>query len=479
MTVVAAVGVLPARMAGWAARRSLAPNALTGIGLACSLCAAAWFTSGTRLAAVDGGLALCAGYLARRIRAQLVAARDGGGFAQGDAAAAVAAPPMPAGPALAGPTLAGPVLAGPVLANPVLASWEGWLGGTGAAVGELAVYAGLAVGARASQRHGIWLLATDAAITLSICQLVRLGRLARIRAARIRPAQIPAAQIPAAQIPAAQIPPSGIPPTRGQHARAAELQARSLLSLLAGRLIALSTGERIVVIAVTAPLWGARITFLALIVWGAAAAAWELAQGVWAPGRPAGGGVAACRDDGPAARLVGRLVRGQLMPLPPALAGLSAIVLLAALGLGNLTGVLLLAPVAAMLLAAPGAGHPHDGRFDWLVPLMLLVGQYILLVALGLSGGVPGPVMFGMISLVALRQLDVARRASQQAGWPAQPSGLGWDGRIVLVGLAAVLGFVTFAYLALTAYLGLLLCRVSVSGWLAVREPPISEGERR
>ena len=458
MTVVAAVGVLPRRMAGWAARRSLAPNALTGIGLACSLCAAAWFTSGTRLAAVTGGLALCAGYLARRIRAQLVAARNTGGVAQGDAAATVAAPPM-----LAGPVLASPVLASPVPASPVLASWEGWLGGIGAAVGELAVYAALAVGARASQRHGIWLLATDAAITLSICQLARLGRPARTRPARTRPAQIP---------------PSHIPPARGQHARAAELQARSSLSLLAGRLIALSTGERTVVIAVTAPLWGARITFLALIVWGAAAAAWALAQGVWAPGRSAGG-IAACRDDGPAARLVGRLIRGQLMPLPPALAGLSAIVLLAALGLGNLTGVLLLAPVAAMLLAAPGAGHPHDGRLDWLVPLMLLVGQYIFLVALGLSGGVPGPVMFGMISVVALRQLDVARRASQQGGWPAQPSGLGWDGRIVLVGLAAVLGFVTFAYLALTAYLGLLLCRVSVSGWLAVREPPISEGERR
>jgi hypothetical protein len=503
MTVVAAVGVLPRRMAGWAARRSLAPNALTGIGLACSLCAAAWFTSGTRLAAVTGGLALCAGYLARRIRAQLVAARDGGGFAQGDAAAAVAAPPVLAGPVLAGPVLAGPVLAGPVLAgpvlanpvqanpvqanpvlanpvqanplqaNPLLASWEGWLGGIGAAVGELAVYAGLAVGARASQRHGIWLLATDAAITLSICQLARLGRLTRIRPARIQSAEIQSAEIQSARIPAAEI-----QSARGQHARAAELQARSPLSLLAGRLIALSTGERTVVIAVTAPLWGARITFLALIVWGAAAAAWELAQRLWAPGRPAGG-IAACRDDGPAARLVGRLVRGQLMPLPPALAGLSAIVLLAALGLGNLTGVLLLAPVAAMLLAAPGAGHPHDGRLDWLVPLMLLVGQYIFLVALGLSGGVPGPVMFGMISVVALRQLDVTRRASQQAGWPAQPSGLGWDGRLVLVGLAAVLGFVTFAYLALTAYLGLLLCRVSVSGWLAVREPPISEGERR
>src|ERR1022692_1146681 len=393
MTVVAAVGVLPRRMAGWAARRSLAPNALTGIGLACSLCAAAWFTSGTRLAAVTGGLALCAGYLARRIRAQLVAARNTGGVAQGDAAAAVAAPQMLAGPVLAGavvagPVLASPVLASPVLASPVLASWEGWLGGIGAALGELAVYAGLAVGTRASQRHGIWLLATDAAITLSI------GRLARLcRPVRIRPAQNPPAQNQAAQNQAARI-----SSARGQHARVAELPARSWLSLLAGRLIALSTGERTVVIAVTAPLWGARITFLALIVWGAVAAAWELAQGIWALGRSASG-IAACRDDGPAARLVGRLVHGQLMPLPPALAGLSAIVLLAALGMGNLTGVLLLAPVAAMLLAAPGAGHPHDGRLDWLVPLMLLVGQYIFLVALGLSGGGPGPGVFGVISV--------------------------------------------------------------------------------
>src|ERR1019366_685812 len=98
------------------------------------------------------------------------------------------------------------LLASPVPASPVLASWEGWLGGTGAAVGELAVYAGLAVGAPASQRHGIWLLATDAAITLSICQLARLGRRARIQPAQIQPAQIP---------------PSRIPPARGQHARVA------------------------------------------------------------------------------------------------------------------------------------------------------------------------------------------------------------------------------------------------------------------
>jgi hypothetical protein len=43
------------------------------------------------------------------------------------------------------------------------------------------------------------------------------------------------------------------------------------------------------------------------------------------------------------------------------------------------------------------------------------------------------------------------------------------------VGFAALLGIVTFAYLALAAYVGWLVCWVSRSGWLAVREPAISE----
>lgn len=453
MTVATAVDVLPRRMAGWAARRSLAPNALTGIGLACALCAAAWFTAGTRLDAIAGGLALCAGYLARRVRTQLVAVSDGGA-------------------AVAGATTA------------MQAGFEVWLASVGAAVGELAVYAGLAAGAWATQRHGIWLLATEAAITLSIRQVARVGQ------------------------------PGLGQPGRGQHARVTALAPRSSLTVLAGRFLALPTGARTIVLVVTASIWGARITFLALIIWGAAAAAWEIARSVWmssraglspglSPGGAAAGGwIAGARDDGPAARRAGQLVRGQLVPLPPALAGLAAVGLLAVLGLGNLTGLLALAPVAAMLLAAPGASHPHDGRLDWLVPLVLLGAQYIYLAAIGFSAGVPGPVTFGLISVVALRQLDVACRARQRAGaaganaagagaaganaagaiaagWPTQPSGLGWDGRILVVGLAALLGFVTFAYLALAAYLGFLLCRAVLSGWLAVREPYFSEGDRR
>ncbi len=464
MTVATAVAVLPRRMVGWAARRSLAPTALTGIGLACSLCATAWFTAGTRVGAIAGGLALCAGYLARRVRAQLVAADDAGGDARG-------------GPAAAATRFR-------------LAGYEGWLASIGLAVGELAVYAGLAAGARATQRHGIWLLATEAAIMLSIREVAQVSQPGRGQ------------------------------PGRGQHARATALAPRSSLWILAARLLALPAGERAVVIAVTAPLWGARITFVVLVIWGVAAAAWEIASNAWtssrtvsgwtspppdggiagggvadggfaggtaASGTAAGGGIAASRDDGPAARLAGQLVRGQLVPLPPALAGLAATALLAVLGLGNLTGFVALAPVAAMLLAAPGASHPHDGRLDWLVPLVLHATQCIYLAALGFAAGVPGPVTFGLISVVALRQLDVAGRARQSAGagtagvvgWPTQPSGLGWDGRILVVGLAAVLGFVTPVYLGLTAYLGLLLGRAVLSGWLAVREPASSEAERR
>jgi hypothetical protein len=433
MTVAAAVGVLPRRMAGWAARQSLAPNALTGIALACSICAAAWFSAGTRSSAVAGGLALSAGYLARRVGAQVTAARGSGAAAQGTVA------PVRA-------DLSTLARLAPVRADrPMLARFEAWLAGVGAAAGELAIYAGLAAGASASQRHGIWILATDAVITLSIGQVAPLGRPGRV----------------------------GSPPPR------------SWWPQVVNWLLTLPMGERIAVIAVTAPLWGARTTFLALIAWGAVAAGWAVVQGARAwGGRPdsaqAGpGGIAARRDDGPVARLAGQIVRGQLVPLPPALAGLTAAVLLVALGLGNLTGILVLAPVAAMLLAAPGAGHPHDGPLDWLVPLLLQAGQFIYLAALGFSAHVPGPVTFGLISVVALRQLDVACRAQQQTGWPAQPAGLGWDGRILAVAFAAMLGLVTFAYLAMTAYLGWLLCRVSLSGWLAAREPDISRGDCR
>ena len=126
------------------------------------------------------------------------------------------------------------------------------------------------------------------------------------------------------------------------------------------------------------------------------------------------------------------------MPLPPALTGLAAVCVLAVLGLRDIPGFLLLAPVAAMLLAAVGSGHRHDGRLDWIVPV-----------------------------LIAVHYADLARHAQQYTA-------LGWDGRLIAAGLGAALGIATLAYLLLAAYVGVLICREVRTSWLAAME-----GDRR
>jgi hypothetical protein len=176
-----------------------------------------------------------------------------------------------------------------------------------------------------------------------------------------------------------------------------------------------------------------------------------------------------CRDDGAFASFAGQLVRGQLVPLPPALAGLAAASMLAVLGLGNLPGVIALTPLVVMLLAAPGSSHRHDGRFGWLVPPVLQAGQYVYIAALGFASGVPGPVIFALCAVIAVRFADLAYQAEngqpQAAATPG--TGMGWEGRMLAVGLGAILGIATFAYLALAAYLGALICRKALISRLA------------
>ena len=190
-----------------------------------------------------------------------------------------------------------------------------------------------------------------------------------------------------------------------------------------------------------------------------------------APGPLRRADIRAARDDGPLARFAGALVRGQLVPLPPAVAGLTATVLLATLGLHDLAGLVLLTPVAAMLLAAPGSAHPHDGPLDWLTPLVIQAGQYVYLAALGFAKGVPGPLTFALISLVALRQLDVAYRARHPMPAGDPRGGIGWEGRMLVAGVGAMLGVATFCYLALAVYLIWLLSSGSLASWLAARVP--------
>jgi hypothetical protein len=244
---------------------------------------------------------------------------------------------------------------------------------------------------------------------------------------------------------------------------------------LLGQVITLPAGERIAVIAVTAVFFGPRLTFVVLLAWGAVAVVYivagQLAGAVkltGADGEPARarGVLPAYRGDGPLAYRIGGLVQGQLPPWPPLLVGLLVTGDLTVLGVGNLPGILIFGPVMAMLLAALGARHPHDGRLDWLVPSLLLAGEGVFIAALGFARHVWLPVIFALLAAVITRHADLAWRARSGKGVPDDALGLGWDGRMLLAGLAGVIGIVPFAYAALTAWLWLLAAWDFLGAWL-------------
>lgn len=177
------------------------------------------------------------------------------------------------------------------------------------------------------------------------------------------------------------------------------------------------------------------------------------------------------------------------MPLPSVLAGLFAVLLLAVLGMRHLPGIIALAPVIVLLLAAPGSSHPHDGRFDWLVPVLLSLSQFIYLAALGLAHAVSGPAVFATCSMIsvwyaglavrrpaasaATRRKVLASRKDRIRQIIMRPGdGVGWETRVCAIGVSAIFGIATFGYLGLAAYLAALMCRKVVIGYLIPGEDP-------
>ena len=211
--------------------------------------------------------------------------------------------------------------------------------------------------------------------------------------------------------------------------------------------------------------------------------------------RVASFGIPAYRDDGPISLWLGRLVEGRIPPIPPLIVGLFVTSALAALGMSNLSGVLLLTPVEAMLLAGLGSSHPHNGRLDWLVPALIQVGEYLFLAALAFTHRVASPLVFTLVAAVVLRHLDVAYRARHRIAWPgprkirtfvagysltwpptgadgrpADVTGLGWEIRMLILGIGAAVGITPVVAVALAGYLWALLVRDFVTGWLGVRD---------
>jgi Family of unknown function (DUF5941) len=408
-------------MARWAAWRRLSPATLYGISLGLGLVAALWFAQLGVHAKLPAVVALAGSFLVARAGSLLAVTRRvrpvvawlGVACLLLTEFAVYAGLAVSSGVAAPGPVgLDGPF--GGALGNTFVARW----GGAGTA--------------------GVWRLAIAALLVLALRKMAELGY--------ERTAWPPGS-----------------------------LFARSPLRIME-QAITFPAGERFAVIAVTAVFFGPRLTFVLLLGWGVLAAGWVLAGQVARSARAArpedaprarrADGPAAYRGDGVLSRWIGGLVEGRLPPLPPVLVGLLVTGVLTALGLANLSGILVLTPVEAMMLAALGAGHRHDGRLDWLVPALLMTGECVFLAALGLSRHAAAWLVYVLLAAVVMRHFDLAFRARAGRGIRADVAGLGWEGRMLLAGLAALAGLVPLAYALLSGYLWLLFIWDFLSGWL-------------
>ena len=422
-------------MARWAAWRRLTPAALYGISLGLGLVAAVWFAELDVRAKLLAIPALAGSFLFART-GSLVAATSRDGRIS----------PLTGWLATACGLLTEPALYAALAVSSRLGHSAGLDGTFGGALQNTFVATWGGAG-----ETGVWRLAIAALLLLGVRKLAGLGY---------------------------------------EHTAGApgDLFPRSVLRTLE-QAVTFPAGERYAVIVLTSVLFGPRLTFLILLGWGVLGAGYLLAGQIARSARAAGAaqsrgpdddednGLAAYRGDGVLAHWAGALVDGRIPPLPPLLVGLLVTGVLAALGLGNLPGILVLTPIEAMMLAALGSRHPHDGRLDWLAPALLLAGEGVFLGALGLARQVTPWVVFALLAAVLVRHVDLACRARAGRGLEADVLGLGWEGRMLLAGVAAAAGFVPFAYAVLAGYLWLLFIWEFVTGWLAPANPEPADGD--
>jgi hypothetical protein len=217
-------------------------------------------------------------------------------------------------------------------------------------------------------------------------------------------------------------------------------------------------------LAVTAVLLGGiRAGFGVVLVLGAAALGATIVESTRPGWRPVE--VRGYRGDGRISVWIGAWVRGRIPPLAPLFVGLLVTGSLTALGLRNLPGILLLTPVEAMLLASFGSWHPHGGRGDWLVPPLIQAAEYVFLAEAGFAGHQWPPMTFALVAAAGFRHLDLAYRARAGLASGIDRRGLGWEGRMIVVGIAAATGGLVVVYPALTIYLWWLNLRDWTIGW--------------
>lgn len=175
------------------------------------------------------------------------------------------------------------------------------------------------------------------------------------------------------------------------------------------------------------------------------------------------------RDDGFLAALVGRLWRTHTPVLFST--GLGIIVPFLTVTVAR-PGVALFGAVWCVIIAGSVAGHPHRGRLDWLAPPLLRVTEYTFIGGLGITQGVPPLLVFALLGAIAFHHYDLAYRNLQGArpapAWLAR-AGLGWDGRMLLVGVITLTSVPGQAYAVLAVACWVIFIADSVVRWSAAK----------
>ncbi|MBF9130190.1 CDP-alcohol phosphatidyltransferase family protein [Plantactinospora sp. S1510] len=344
--------------------------------------------------------------------------------------------------------------------------WGGWLDTLADRAKEYLVYAGLAVGVERAGGPG-WALGI-AAITL---QTVRHMTDTWYGALHDEAAKRPRTAGPGG--------PGGLGDRLSQASNRVQADTGSLTYWLK-RTVVFPIGERWALIALTVAIFSPLVSLVAVLVWGGLAAAYTLALRTL---RARSMRVPVLtrvdtmlhRDDGPAARWLAALGRsaGLSGPLPLAVlaAGAGAALLgagLAGLDSGHARWAVPLA-VLVVLLAGLPAAVPHAGALDWLVPAALRAAEYLLVIATGVLVDADGAVIFALLFALALRHYDLTARLEKRERAPLLGSlGLGWDGRLIVLSAAVLVGPAAgrIVMLLLAGYLLAIFVVNALRGWV-------------
>ncbi|MEV0162715.1 DUF5941 domain-containing protein [Nonomuraea fuscirosea] len=186
----------------------------------------------------------------------------------------------------------------------------------------------------------------------------------------------------------------------------------------------------------------------------------------------------AYRDDGPLAHALSTKIGGGVPPVPATLVALLAVVGITAAGLLDRGPILLLPVAIVLLLVLPTTPRDHLGRFDWLTPPLLRGAEFLTVIAVGLAADAPKWLLFVLVYVVGYHTYDTVYR-TRQSIWPPAwvfRAGLGWELRLLIIGVGAALDVLTPVLAVLTAYLFVLFAVESVTSWVRLDKASAQAG---